>query len=196
MTLKLLNNMKKIGLLILIFVASIACKSELTNVERSAYEKKGLEITQEAFQELSSQLMAQMKAGGPEAALPFCNVQALPLTSKIAVKNDVDIKRTSDKLRNLKNTPTAQGLDQLSNYLNDLGSGNEMSPIVRLDESGTIHYYAPILIIEKCLVCHGQPGESMSVKTDSIIKSYYPNDAATGYSVGDLRGMWDVTFKK
>ena len=148
--------MKKIGLLTLVFIGLVACKTEMTEEQRTQYEQKGLVITQEAFKELSSQLMAQMKAGGPEAALPFCNVQALPLTSKIAIKNDVQIKRSSDKLRNTKNTPTAQGLDQLTSYLNDLASGNEMTPVVRLDNSGSIHYYAPILINEKCLVCHGQ----------------------------------------
>jgi len=34
------------------------------------------------------------------------------------------------------------------------------------------------------------------VQTDSIIKKLYPFDIATGYSEGDLRGIWSITFLK
>jgi len=35
----------------------------------------------------------------------------------------------------------------------------------------------------------------LAVRTDSILKSYYPEDQATGFKEGELRGMWKITFK-
>jgi len=34
----------------------------------------------------------------------------------------------------------------------------------------------------------------VSKPTDSLIKTLYPNDLATGYKVGDLRGIWSIQF--
>jgi hypothetical protein len=64
-----------------------------------------------------------------------------------------------------------------------------------LDKSGSPHFYAPILLQQKCLACHGEIGKNVTVKTDSIIKSFYPHDAATGFKEGDLRGIWSIAFE-
>ena len=173
----------------------VSCSGALTDKQKAAYEKQGSEIAQEAFKELSTQLMVQMKAGGPQAALPFCNVQALPLTLEVAQKNEVQIKRVTNKLRNEKNAPSEMANKQLNIYLEMKKAGIDLQPEVVRDEAETVHFYAPILIKEQCLVCHGKPGKNMLHKTDSLVKSYYPNDRATGYAVGDLRGIWDITFK-
>ena len=66
---------------------------------------------------------------------------------------------------------------------------------VEIDKSGNPHFYAPILLQQKCLTCHGIIGEDITFKTDSIIKSIYQNDVATGFKEGDLRGIWSITFQ-
>ena len=66
--------------------------------------------------------------------------------------------------------------------------------IVELDQLGKPHYYAPILFEKKCLMCHGTVDRELTKKADSIIKSFYPNDLATGFSEGDLRGIWSISF--
>ena len=188
--------MKKLILLLVTMAMIAGCKSELSEEEQAAYHHKGKVIVQDTFKELSTQLMEKMKEGGPELALPFCNVQALPLTLDVAAKNGVEIKRVSNKLRNIKNSPSKHANDQLNAYLENQQAGIESQAVVARDEAGVVHYYAPIRIMKQCLVCHGSPGENMLHKTDSLIKSYYPEDAATGYSDGELRGMWDIAFLK
>ena len=72
---------------------------------------------------------------------------------------------------------------------------SEITPIVEVDNNNNKHYYAPILLKANCLACHGKVDEFISVKTDSIIKSLYPDDKAVGYNEGDLRGIWSITFE-
>ena len=64
-----------------------------------------------------------------------------------------------------------------------------------MDKYGGPHFYAPIFLQQKCLACHGEIGKNVNAETDSIIKSIYPYDAATGFKEGDLRGIWSIAFE-
>jgi hypothetical protein len=44
------------------------------------------------------------------------------------------------------------------------------------------------------LNCHGVIGKNIDSTVYKTIKDFYPNDAATGYKLGDLRGMWSIKF--
>jgi len=182
-------------LILLVFMAMAACDNSLTDKEKQEYANKGNEISQATFKVLSEKLTEQMKLGGPAQALPFCNVEAMPLTQQLSDKYDVTIKRTSDKWRNQKNKPTARELEIINNYHKLISEKQEITPIVEVDSNNNKHYYAPIILKANCLACHGKVGEFVSVKTDSIIKSLYPNDKAVGYNEGDLRGIWSVSFE-
>ena len=182
-------------LVLLVLVSFLSCNSSLTTKEKENYTSKGKEIIQASFKELSGHLMQQMKMGGPEQAIPFCNIQAMPITTKIADKFNVTIKRTSRKIRNSVNIASDRELEIIEEYESAIYSKNEIFPKVELDINGNKHFYAPIIVNSKCLSCHGKLEGKLSVKTDSLIKSLYPNDEAIGYSEGDLRGIWSVTFK-
>jgi len=186
--------LKKI-LIFTVLLSLFSCNEKISNKEKRAYSSKGKEITQATFKELSSHLMQQMKLGGPAQAIPFCNTQAMPITNAMSEKYDVTIKRASDKVRNSENSASERELEIIEEYKLLAKNNKELIPIVELDKSNKKHYYAPIKINAKCLACHGKLEEPLSVKTDSLIKSLYPNDKAIGYKDGDIRGIWSITFK-
>jgi hypothetical protein len=183
-------------LILLIFLGMVSCGNSLTEKEKQEYINKGNDISQATFKALSEKLTEQMKLGGPSQALPFCNVEALPLTQQLSEKFNVIIKRTSDKLRNQENIPSERELEIINNYYKLISEKKEITPIVEVDSNNKKHYYAPIILKANCLACHGKVDEFVSVKTDSIIKSLYSNDKAIGYIEGDLRGIWSIEFKK
>jgi hypothetical protein len=183
-------------LTILVFMAMASCGNSLTDNEKQEYAAKGNEISQATFKALSEKLTEQMQLGGPEQAIPFCNVEAMPLTQQLSDQYGVTIKRTSDKWRNPTNQPSERELEIINNYHKLISEKKEITPIVEVDNNNNKHYYAPILLKANCLACHGKVEEFISVKTDSIIKSLYPNDKAVGYNEGDLRGIWSIEFKK
>lgn len=173
-----------------------ACKKNTPPANTTDYLNEGKEITKASFTALSNKLSEQMKMGGPKQAIPFCNVEALPLTDSLANAFDVSIKRTSDKLRNPKNQATDRELEIIDAYKKIHSNGAVLKPVVERGSDNKMHFYAPITTSAKCLKCHGKTGEMMDVKTDSIIKSLYPSDMATGYGDEQVRGIWSITFNK
>ncbi|WP_457617401.1 Tll0287-like domain-containing protein [Lutibacter sp.] len=184
---------KKVAFLITL-VSLISCTNSLSKQEKKDYLQKGKEIAKASFKELSNHLMSQMQMGGPAQAVPFCNVQAIPVTESLSNKYNVTIKRTSDKVRNPKNAPTKREQEVISTYKALKAKGEKLTPIVEIDAANKKHFYAPIIVNKKCLSCHGTKGEELSVKTDSLIKTMYPKDLAVDYKIGDVRGVWSITF--
>ncbi|VAW26086.1 hypothetical protein MNBD_BACTEROID04-447 [hydrothermal vent metagenome] len=187
--------MLKYFLILGLLLSIVACDTSMSLKEKQEYLKKGKQITQATFKELSGNLIQQMKLGGPPQAVPFCNLQALPITNQMSEKFNVTIKRTSDKLRNSKNSPTKREVAIIKQYQILFENKKELSPIVEIDSHNKKHYYAPIKLNAKCLACHGELRKQLSIKTDSLIKSLYPNDMAINYKNGDFRGIWSIEFK-
>lgn len=186
--------MKSLQLLVVLSVFIFtSCGSDLSQDEKQAYTERGNEISQKAFKTLSSELKAQMKAGGPVRAVSFCNVNALPLTAAVSNENGVRIKRTSDKIRNGENTASERELEIIHAYKTELSAGKELKPVVE-KRGAEIAYYAPIKLQGACLNCHGVKGTHISKGVDSILALKYPMDIAFNYKEGDLRGIWSITF--
>ena len=45
-----------------------------------------------------------------------------------------------------------------------------------------------------CLRCHGEPGPDISAEDLALIQRLYPQDKATGFKLGQLRGAWRIDF--
>lgn len=143
----------------------------------------------EAQQLLGSQLKKKIAEGGPENALEFCNINAIPLTDSISKKYQVNIKRVSDRPRNPENAANASELAVITTYRAMLAAGEMPQGLLK---DG--HYYSPIVTNAMCLQCHGTPGKELSSAVDQKIKSLYPEDKATGYGVDELRGIFSIAL--
>ncbi len=197
-----MSNTKKIIFLstvVVLFLMScgetqpnVEVSKELPKVEvldTAKYLKQGGEIAQATFKVLSQNLQNAMAEGGVENALKFCNVNAMPLTDSLSKYYNVEIKRTSHKVRNPLNEPTNTEFMMLDLYL----SGANKAFIME-NEAGGVSYYSPIKMVGLCVTCHGQVGTTLAEKDYQIIQSLYPDDKATGFNVDELRGMWSITF--
>ena len=154
--------------------------------------EKGKEIAFSTFLSLSSELEKAMKSGGVEHALKYCNLNAIGITDSLSKVHDVSIKRTSMKHRNPKNAPSEDEKAVLLHFENRKNSGGVMEPYVVKGSDKNI-FYAPIIVQDMCLKCHGPKEE---IENYDLIKKHYPEDLAVGYIQGNLRGMWSIEFKK
>ena len=181
-------------------ISALSCQKEQTKVtentatEIPAEKKQGIpdgEILKnyaaEAQQLLGSQLKQKIAEGGPENALEFCNINAIPLTDSISKKYNVSIKRVSDQYRNPDNAANPQEIAVITTYKAMLAAGKMPKGLLK---DG--HYYSPIVTNAMCLQCHGTPGKEMTEQTHKKIKSLYPQDKATGYGVDELRGIFSI----
>lgn len=151
-------------------------------------EQLGDSISMVLQQVLLQNVSSAMQKGGAPFAIQFCNEKALKLTDSIAELYDCKIQRITDKNRNPVNLASEQDID----FIKQLETSNQK--VLDIDSASV--FYKPIKIPSKaCLSCHGTEQE-IAPQTASLIQKLYPNDKATGYSEGDLRGWWKIVFKK
>lgn len=187
----IMNKSRVLAIGIVLMIAFFGCNSrqEPRNETLSAeYTSQGDSITMLAQTALLQRVSAAMKEGGVGFAIEYCNLNAMPIMDTLSSQYRVRIERLSDKNRNPANVIATQA-DKMA--WDSISAGkNEV-----LEQSGDYAvYYKPIKLgMATCLKCHGNK-EEISPEAQQIIRSKYPNDLATGYHQGDLRGMWKVTF--
>jgi hypothetical protein len=161
----------------------------------AALLQKGRDVAAAGFAVLSQNLMAAMTKGGVPEALKFCHANALPLTEGVSKTHDATVQRVSLKARNPGNRATGRDAVILNEFSRILESGQPATPRIERDAQGRAVFFAPILIaMDTCLKCHGEPGKDIADADLALIRSLYPEDAATGFKTGQLRGMWKITF--
>ncbi len=145
------------------------------------------------LQSLQNQLSEQM-AKNLVTSIEYCHENAIPLTDDFRRDNPAvtAIKRTSLRLRNLKNKPTADEEAILKKWEALVAKGKPVpdfeSKVFSADE---VRYYKPLRVQAMCLTCHGQPGGELA----QAIKSKFPMDRATGYKEGEFRGLIRISVK-
>jgi len=105
-----------------------------------------------------------------------------------------DIRRVSLRRRNPANEPDAyerRVLDSFERLPADARPGAESWRLVREDGGEALRYLKPLVANAMCLTCHGEITE-IPPTVRAVIAREYPDDRATGFSVGDVRGAVSV----
>ena len=157
---------------------------------------EGAAIAGKSFVELSSNLQSAVSKGGISNAMEYCKVKAVPLIDSLSQLNNVTIRRTSFKYRNEANKPFDYEEDALNKYSSEHTSKNELTPMIHTMDDGSKVFFSPILTNDFCLNCHGSKTGDIQLSDFEKIQELYPEDLATGYAAGDLRGMWSISFIK
>ena len=124
---------------------------------------------------------------GPANAIEVCSEDAPAIAASLSV-DGVRMGRSSHKLRNPDNAPA----EWLGPVIDAYASGErELAPVVVTLEEGRTGYAEPIRVQPLCLACHGT---TLAPDVADRIKTLYPDDAATGFSDGDFRGVFWVEF--
>ncbi len=128
--------------------------------------------------------VATMSNGGPAKAIEVCSKLAPKLLAKeVGEQRHVLIGRTAVRLRNSSNLPP----EWAEPLLKDLPT----KPVVQDLENGSTGVLFPILLKVQCLTCHG-PDDKIASEIRNELTRLYPNDKATGFQEGDLRGWFWV----
>lgn len=127
-----------------------------------------------------------MKEGGPNA-IGVCNVEAPAIADALRV-DGVRVGRATRKPRNPTNVAAGWQAEALSRLESMAGGGEplEGATWVRRLPDGRTAYAGPIVIQPLCVACHGT---ALSPEISDAVRAKYAGDQATGYQVGDLRGV-------
>ncbi|WP_138429844.1 Tll0287-like domain-containing protein [Fodinibius saliphilus] len=192
------------SLLIVFLVLTIGCGDQSKkkvidssiSFDTTAVIHEGQKITKAAFNTLSNNLQRALAEGGVRNALQFCNVRAMPLTDSLSTDYGVELRRVSHRPRNPSNRADSLEMSTIRNYLEQIRKEESVEPIATTHDNN-ISYHAPIRIPNQlCLHCHGNPGQDITKADLETIQELYPKDEATGFKMGELRGIWSIQFSQ
>lgn len=143
---------------------------------------------------LGKKLKDAINTSGPEQALSFCSAQAIPITDSTSLASHAMAKRVTDKNRNPNNKANASELEYIHHVKQELAKGSAAKPkLIKTTNGHTVYY--PIITNQFCLQCHGNTKSDIAESTLQKIKELYPEDNATGYQSGELRGIWVINME-
>ncbi|HIG41364.1 MAG: DUF3365 domain-containing protein [bacterium] len=143
---------------------------------------------------LKNKLMLAMKNSGPEAAIAVCNTEALSLTHQVSREKGLTVSRTSLKYRNPVNAPGRWEQRVLTQFQERADKGEslqdmEFGELVSKNNELQFRYMKAIPTGKPCLTCHGT---TIATELKDLISAIYPDDEATDYRAGELRGAFSV----
>ena len=162
---------------------------------QQAEAEKAMQATAAFGQALKSELVSAMQSGGPLAAIEVCNTRAPLIADAVSLQQDVRVSRVSLKNRNPSNAPTDWQAEVLSSFEQRKSVGENPAQLtwqetVETASGQEFRFMKAIPTAGLCLQCHGQ---ALAPEVAEKLNELYPEDQATGYSEGDLRGAFVVT---
>lgn len=161
----------------------------LTEEEAAA---KAKDMTQALVGQLRGELEAAMKASGPVAAIEVCQQRAPVIAQEVSKQFSATIYRTSLKHRSVM--PNAQEVAMLEAFNERQAKGEDVmqmaaKQVIDTPEGKQLHFMKALGTAPVCLTCHGT-----EIKPDvqAKLNALYPNDKATGYQAGQVRGAVSV----
>lgn len=173
-------------------IVSLLPLGQVQAVDINQQEQKSRAAIKMLAEELKSTLQASMKANGTLESVAVCRVEAPKIAEKVSQQNGISVARTSLRYRNQANKPDAWERSVLEQFEQRKIKGEEVdtldfSEVTELDGKNVFRYMKAIPTAEICLSCHGSNiPEPLAAKINSL----YPDDNATGFSLGDIRGAF------
>ncbi len=187
-----------ISLLSISFIlsASISCADNQSHSLKEFEHNASMKINALAT-DLKKELGASMQSGGPVAAINTCKIKAPEITNQLNSTDSVKIKRTSLRLRNPNNAADDWEQKVLASFEEKLSSGIPIKELtysekITSTDQTTLRMMRAIPMQPACLSCHGDK-QTMNKDLISALQQDYPDDLATGFSVGEIRGAFSVT---
>jgi len=163
--------------------------------DNSQYLTSSRQAIGELGKELKTTMKRAMKQGGPLQAIKTCKLEASEIGKNLGHKKGWTVGRTSLRYRNPDNKPDAWEKTVLLNFEKRLQAGEspakmEYSAIVDNNGQQTFRYMKAIPTAPFCLKCHGS---KIAPAVQAELQKLYPNDQATGFKAGDIRGAFSVS---
>lgn len=139
-------------------------------------------------------LFQELQRGGPAGAVRVCSEVAQEMTREFNRRSGHHARRVSVRYRNPKNAPDdyeQQVLMRMEVENRQKHLAKEYVQVMKEQNVEVLRYMRPLIVAPVCLNCHGPKG-SMAPEIKRMLAEKYPEDRATGFQEGDLRGAISV----
>ncbi|MFN0252761.1 MAG: DUF3365 domain-containing protein [Kofleriaceae bacterium] len=120
-------------------------------------------------------------------AIEVCQTRAPAIAAALST-DGARVGRTTRRPRNPSNRAEGWKLDALAQFEDQHARAQPLKTATfsRVLPDGRVAYAEPLVIQELCVTCHGT---ELANEVRTALAARYPSDEATGYAVGDLRGI-------
>ena len=176
--------------------ATLACAEPRdTASDAAAVEAEAKALVQQFVGQLKPQLQQAIAEGGPGQATAVCANIAPALMDELSASSGWSVRRVSLQPRNAERAiPDAWEREVLERFSAQQAAG---APAQTLNYGrkveGRYRYMQAQGVEPVCLMCHGT---DLSEPVQQALAEYYPEDSATGYSLGEVRGAISLTDRR
>ncbi len=142
--------------------------------------------------QLGGRLKAALAEGGLKQGIEVCALEAPHIAAEVSSQFGKTVGRTALRVRNPNNRATSEQeavLKQFQQSIEQQLNPAELEHFAVLD-NGQKLYMRPIVMQGICLACHGELNHNLRAN----VNQYYPEDQATGFALGELRGAFTVSW--
>lgn len=165
-------------------------------VPDTAWVEQSRQLAMQLGSQLKGELTKAIAERGPIAAINVCYLRAPEIAAQLSQASGARVGRTALRVRNPSNAPDEFERAVLEQFAADLGSGPIDRPLeavfeIRRGDAVERRYMRAIPTDALCLTCHGK---SLDPELAAAIARDYPQDEATGFEPGQLRGAFSVVW--
>jgi len=188
---------RALTLLIATCIAVPSAAAERTPTQEQAMKREAQQVANELVSKLGGALKQALSESGPEQAISICRDTAPMLANSLSRRTGWKVSRVSLRARNpLIGQPDAWEQKILQRFDYDAAGGAvpfklQAAEIVKEPDADYFRYMKALPAKPLCLTCHGR-GQNIPDSVHTRLAQEYPNDAATGYSAGEIRGAVSI----
>lgn len=174
-------------------VAGAADRAPPTLETVDARVAEGRDFSAQLGAELKTALTAAIADDGPTGAIDVCRIEAPAIADRVS-RPGVNAGRTALRVRNPANAADAGEREVLEDFARRLAASESPETIedFRATKYGS-RYMRAIVTLPMCTTCHGV---AIAPELKRVIMDRYPEDQATGFDAGSLRGAFVVEWKE
>ena len=175
------------------FQSSIA-QHKSADVNHEEALKEARRLADELGDKIRGLLIQELQRGGPASAVRVCSEVAQEMTREFNRRTGHHARRVSVRYRNPQNLPDEyerQVLMRMEVENRQKHLAKEYVEVVKEQNVKVLRYMRPLIVAPVCINCHG-PKETMTPEVKRMLTERYPEDRATGFQDGDLRGAISV----
>ena len=184
------------SLIAVCLIASPAA-AEHTAEQKRAMKREAQQVAKELVSKLGAALKQALSESGPEAAISVCRDTAPMIANTLSRRTGWKVGSVSLQVRNpLIGQPDAweQKILQQFDYEAAGGAGPaklNAAEIVTEPQGEYFRYMKALPVKPLCLTCHGTE-RTIPESVQTRLAEEYPNDTATGYAAGQIRGAVSI----
>lgn len=164
----------------------------------TAWDERSRALADELMSELKAELGKAMQQGGPVAAVAVCKSRAPEIAARLSASSGADVRRTALRVRDPANAPDDLERAVMAGFASELAqatmpASGAPEAVIEIRSARGIErrYLRAIPMQPLCLTCHGA---KLAPEVAAAVARDYPQDAATGFETGQLRGAVTVRW--